>query len=202
MSNQNPNGSHVRPVYANLGLRLMLQENGLMAALKAPDGHIDDRFFPTAFPPVPGRLLEETGGWLRAVWRSHEKCGLWLLYLNPPKAQWRAYLPPQMADARDVRYNASFPGVEPPTPDLRLAGSFLTCPFDDHDEIIPRLPPFDGLHFTTNFQYGWLYVRTFLVIDGEAQAVRAGDWIQDDPARSVGNGLADRVWTVEQLDRL
>lgn len=184
-------------VPANYGVRMTCEADGFHVAAR----NADDRYVPRPLPPLPAALLEAKAGWLRAVWRARARCSLFLLYLDLGPGKWHALLPPQMSSEADVRYNPRFPGGGGPGPGVRLAGSLFTCPHEGSDELLARVPPFDGLHFVMSPARAWLYVQALAVLEGTPQVIAsAHDVIADECARySDFEGLGERQWLVEKL---
>lgn len=184
---------------ANWGVHVTSEVNGFQVTIRDADG-VDPRYMPSPLPALPARLLEDSAAWLRHVWTSRQRSILWLLYLDVGLGTWRAFLPSQMCSRTDVRFDPRSVAAENPAPALRVAGSLFSCPLDGRDDLLTRVPPFDGLHLAMRPDRGWLHLQAFVVCGGVTQPLpEEASVIAEDHSRLPVTRLAGRQWLVDEL---
>lgn len=181
-------------IEANAGVDLRRAGDGQQIVV-TPRAHPDSSDPPPEpFPrfPIPALVIEDKARLLRRLAYAGRR-GMWALYLDTmPPHGWHFYLPPQWGSPVGVRANLSYPQVEVPRPQLRLAGTFQSAPLAKPDDLVPLLSPVDGVHIIMHPAEGWMLMTAFLIIDGESYPVLPHRLIADpfDPQMLA---LADRL---------
>lgn len=193
-----PHGPASYGIEANAGIQLRQADDG-QQLLVVPCAHPDSNDLPAPeffLPSIPAPLIEEKARMLRRLAHVGRR-GLWAIYLDTmPSHAWHFYLPPQWASPGGVRANLSYPKVEVPGPQLRLAGTFQSAPLASPDELLPHLPPFDGIHMFMHPAEGWLLITAFIAIEGESHSILSQRVIADPSDPHLGF-LGQRLWAEE-----
>lgn len=182
-------------IEANVGVELRPAndyEQIIVVPRRHPDA-VDPPPEPFLLLPIPALQIEEKARLLRRLAYAGRR-GLWAIYLDttPPNA-WNFFLPPQWASPGGVRANLSYPQVEVPGPHLRLAGTFQSAPLARPDDLLPQLPPFDGLHLYLHPAEGWVLITAFMTVAGQSYAILSQRVIAD-PADPQIDVLSARLW--------
>lgn len=160
-------------IEANVGIDLRQADDGeqLIAIPRAhPEAH-DQPPKPFYLIPIPSPLLEEKARVLRRLAYAGRR-GIWVLYVDTASPHaWHAYFPWQWASPSGVRVDLTYPLIQVPGPQLRLAGTFQSAPLAKPDDLVPLLSPIDGVHLVMHPAEGWLLMTTFLIIGGQPYPV-------------------------------
>jgi hypothetical protein len=190
-----PHGPASYGIEANVGIDLQQADDGQQLTV-IPRTHTDSTDPPPKpflLLPIPALLIEDKARILRRLAYAGRR-GIWALYIDtlPPNG-WHFYLPPQWASPVGVRANISYPSVQVPGPQLRLAGTFQSAPLVGPDELLPHLPPLDGVHLYLHPAEGWLLITAFITIAGQGYPILSQQVIADpiDPQLNV---LSQRLW--------
>lgn len=151
-----------------------------------------------ALPRIYGSLLERLGGACRCFYRRYHRSLTFLLYLDLIERSWIGLCPPQFAAPNASRWNSSFAGTTPPSPQLRLAGSFQSLRMDDPQLLYASMPPWDGVHLAVHPEHDWLSISAFLCLGGSHSSACLDHLILDDYDHLLDD-LSGQIWLADRL---
>lgn len=131
-------------------------------------------------PRLPESMLIHAAGCLRYLFKTHNRHGAFLLYIDntPVGHRWTMVFPPQSCDPRGCDPRLELRNLGLPA-SARLAGMIASASVEFPDSELPMLPG-DGLYIVIDISSEWLVARSTMTIDGQVEGVLLWDVLKPE----------------------